>query len=1044
MEYTRLELVTMKRTSNRLLPILVWLLASPLLHAQDTKLPTDADIKALAATYQAERDAAIKSGVAQRFQPALLERADALAKKADAASAAGRFLQAAEALRQARWQLPYQAPGTPTEHLARIIGNPRLRHGAPIYAVAFSPDGQRLASASGDQTVKLWDVANGHEIRTYEGHDDLVKYLAYSPDGQMIASAGRSAVVKLWDPASGKDIRTLKYDEGQEVKALAFSRDGKHLFVSFTPGPAKNITGVLVCFDVKTGAVKRTDTDFRGRVSSLAVSVDGTMVASADESGQVRLWQYPTLIDNPKQPAYWTKQHDTGALYAVTFSPDGKTLVCSGADGVKLYSAVQPGSSFQVSTPRLTLPATSFTKALAFSRDGKSLFTGALDGLIRFWDPESGQMLGSFKGHAGEVHSLSFNPGGNQLASASFDYTVRLWDFDIVLVARELAQHDEPIWSVAFNPEGDRIVTASADRTLRVWDLGGGKAIHTIAGHNAPVTAAAFSPDGKYIASVGADKMLRLWDAATAAALRVGEGHTGTITALDIAADGKRIVTGSADRRIKIWDADTAKVLLSIDDSPSLVAAVAFRPDGKQIAVGNVDQTIALYDTTGKLEQRWNAHGVAVNCVAYSPNGQLLASGGNDTLVRVWSVANPGVDPIVLAGHLGPVSGVAFRKDNQHLASAGADQLVKLWKVEGNGGKEIQTFRGHKDWVTSVAFNKEGFYLASSSVDRGVKLWEITSREAPLLAEHTAAVETIAVSPDGKQIASGSRDRTIKIWDRATGAEIASITAHGAAVSAVVYAPGGAPLVSSGNDRMIRLWDPATFKELPRTAEQDMSYRNMVRGSPYMFVTPDGKRLLTWFPITQANLTTIVECFELASGKRLFSFNETNRKVDSLAFCPNGKLIATGAKDGSVRLWKLEDNRAEMAMGGDWNLFDKIGVADLALSPDGATLVATSNKGAVKIADIARRDVRHTLTAHADVFIRSCLISPDGKRFVTVGYDNLVKCWDMEGKELRRWVMGPSAATRGEPLVSNIAFTPDSRQLVTANSDTTLFVLDLP
>jgi WD40 repeat protein len=1031
------------------LAALTLLLAAPALPAQPTKPPGADEVKALLGKFQAERDAAVKQGIAQRFQPALVERADALAKKAETMLTAGRFLQASEALRQARWQLPYQSPNTPREHVARIIGSARLRHGAEIFAVAFSGDGQRLATASKDHTVKLWDLGNGHELLSYTGHDEEVRHVAYSPDGKAIASAGSEAIIKLWDPATGKDQRTLKVPEGEYVTAMTFSRDGKYLFAGLPTKPQKDSDGsvaLLVCFDAKTGEVKRTDRDFRGRISSLAFTNDGAILAAAVEDGQVRLWQYAGMIENTKQPPYWTKQHDTGAIYAVTFSPDGKTLVCSAADGIKLYQTAQPGATFTVSNPRLTLPANTFTKTLAFSRDGKSLFTGAQDGIIRFWDPETGQMLGSFKGHSGDVRSLAFNPGGNQLASAAFDFTVRLWDFDIVLVARDLAQQTSPIWSVAFSPDGDRVVSASADKTVRVWELTGGaagaaKPALSLEGHNAQVTVALFSPDGKTIASAGSDKTLRLWDAATGALLRTGVGHTATITSLDISSDGKRIVTGAADRRIKLWDTGTGKELLSIDDNPSLVAAVALAPDGKQIAVGNVDQTIALYDTAGKLQHRWTAHGISVNCLAYSPNGQLLASGGNDSFVKVWSVANPGAEPIALAGHTGPVSAVAFRKDSQHLASASADQLVKLWRVEGNTGKEIQTFRGHKDWVASVAFNRDGFYLVSGGVDRLIKVWEITSREAPLLAEHTAEVTTVAVSPDGKQITSGSVDNTIKVWDRATGVELGSLTAHTGGVSAVAYAPGGKLLVSSGDDRMIRLWDAVTFKELPRTAEQDLSFRNMVRGSPYLFVTPDDKRLLAWFPIKQANFTTTVECYEIPGGKRLFNFNEVGRNVNSLAFCANGKLVATGARDGSVRIWKLEDNRAEVLPGGDWKLFDKIGVADLALTPDGATLVATSDKGEVKIAEVAKRNVRQTFTAHATRIV-GCLVSPDGKRFVTVGADNAIKCWDIEsGKELRQWVMGSPG---GGGLVANVAFTPDSRQLVTANADTTLFVLDLP
>jgi len=149
----------MNRNIKRGLLVLVAFLASgAAARAQDTRPPTADEVKALIGKYQAERDAAIKQGIARRFLPALMDRADVLAKKSEAALSAGRFLQATEAIRQARWQLPYQSPNTPTEFVARIIGNPRLRHGQPIYAVAFSPDGQRLATGSVDHTLRIWDA----------------------------------------------------------------------------------------------------------------------------------------------------------------------------------------------------------------------------------------------------------------------------------------------------------------------------------------------------------------------------------------------------------------------------------------------------------------------------------------------------------------------------------------------------------------------------------------------------------------------------------------------------------------------------------------------------------------------------------------------------------------------------------------------------------------------------------------------------------------------------------------------------------------------
>src|SRR5262249_21395469 len=171
----------------------------------------------------------------------------------------------------------------------------------------------------------------------------------------------------------------------------------------------------------------------------------------------------------------------------------------------------------------------------------------------------------------------------------------------------------------------------------------------------------------------------------------------------------------------------------------------------------------------------------------------------------------------------------------------------------------------------------------------------------------------------------------------------------------------------------------------------------------------------------------------------LFEFKEDNRQVNCLSICPNGKLAATGGKDGSVRIWELENNKPRIMPGGDWLLFNKVGIADLALTPDGSTLVAAGENGEIKIAKVQGREVVKTIQGHkANIF--SCIISPDGKHFATFGRDNVVKAWSIDGKELRTWDLGG----REGMFVVNIAFSNDSKQLVTANANTTVYVLDLP
>ena len=298
----------------------------PMAFAQGTKIPGADEVKGAKAKYDAEKAAIVKAGSASRFLPTLLDKADAMAKRGDAALAAGRLLQASEAFRQARWQLPYQ-PGHVPDHVSRIIGNLRLRHGGGINALAFSADGQRLATASADTTVKVWDLGNGHEVCRFTGHADIVRHVAFSPDGKTVLSAGAERDLKLWDATTGKETSVIKGALAR-VTAMSLSKDGKHLVAAHANEPGKNPPNQLCVYEV-AGGKRLRETDFPATISSLAFNAAGTIVAAGDEQGRAHLWDYPAIADAPNKPAYWTQEDPTGAAKTSRSAPTAKP--CSAA-----------------------------------------------------------------------------------------------------------------------------------------------------------------------------------------------------------------------------------------------------------------------------------------------------------------------------------------------------------------------------------------------------------------------------------------------------------------------------------------------------------------------------------------------------------------------------------------------------------------------------------------------------------------------------------------------------------------------------------------
>ena len=613
-----------------------------------------------------------------------------------------------------------------------------------------------------------------------------------------------------------------------EVNSLAFGRGGE--WIASACGD-----GTLKIWDSKTGKLVRRIPNAHERfASSVAFHPDGNHLASVGWDNLVKVWDLTT--DPPRQ--VFCRPCDAvrpmGTAYAVAFRPGDGRYLAAGSDGaVKLWDWQNDRLEHRFAGHgRIPI-------SVAFSRDGRWLASGDWQGRIKLWDPDArSEAVHTFTESISPISALAFGPDASELATASYDRRVDVWN-------TKTGEHLRPIphigrravTGVAYSLNGRLLATSGEDKTVHVREAATGRELLGLRGHTGTVTCLTFSPDGQRLVSAGKDRTIRVWDGTP---LRGDEGqeeartfmhHANEIWSLAVRpTDGRMVVSAGFRTSAMVWDPQSGRVITEIPGQSAVVFCVAWSPDGELVASAGVTETAEFnlkvvnpQDPTRDFELQSKSEFMAV---AFDPGSKHLVTGQQDGTVRVWDVRTH-LELGKVGAHMKAILGIAFSPDGSRLASMSMDGEIKLWDAkrlgerhfDGKAELRVAPMRARSPGAClNLAFSPDGRFLASGGEEYTVKIWDVEKGGEPvtILRGHKEDIYAVAFSPDGRWLASAGEDTTVRVLDCRAGYALARIfRGHNGLVNSLAFSPDSQQLFSGSNDYTVKVWNMTQLNDRP-------------------------------------------------------------------------------------------------------------------------------------------------------------------------------------------------------------------------------------
>jgi WD40 repeat protein/serine/threonine protein kinase len=927
---------------------------------------------------------------------------------------------------------------------ARLQGEDFLR------SVAFSPDGWTVAAGTEQGRIELWDVARRRSCTKLHGHSGPVLSVAFSPNGQMLATASAwgqggtsdQGMVKLWD--LGPSLRRRSQFPG--AHSVAFSPDGKTL----AAGTDINGVTLLKLFDVQRAQERMSLQGHIGGIYAVAFAADGKTLASAGADRTVRLWDVGTGQERRRLA-------HLAPVLSLAFSPRAEHLFVSGSEdgSVQLWDlkgTPQPTSSYHSG-------GVSF---LSFSADGEMLVSGGKL-QVKLWDVSSGQARGT---HAILGRAFALSPNGKTLACWDAD-CVRLWDLATGRL-RDVVPGKQPGVGgrLAFSPDGTILAMDSDPMAIQLWGIREHRVHRTLQlPRKGAVAGLAFSPDGKYLSAAGQFGWVQVWDAVTGKpkpTFPAGETSMSWAGPVSFSPDSRVLACGNDRGMVRLWDVGSGHLRVSLSGHTDRIGCLAFFPDGKTLVTGSADRTIQLWDVaTGQERATLKGHATTVSAVTVAPDGSVLASGSDEGTVRFWRASESGsarnkrphVD-----NPKGPVVGwESYLERARELLQQARDESVRdsqtlqaMARFAANGPDRrlrdpalaielarrairVAPLEGGSWTALGLAYARaENWQAARVALDKGMSLlrggecadWFLLATTYCHLGDRSKAqqwydrADKWARDNNARneelqrlRIESGNLLGVFRVLSSAHGHQDA---VHGLAVSA-----DGRQALSAGFDGSVRLWDVATWSEVRRFD----GHEGWVTSVAF---SPDDRRAAS------TGWDKTVCLWEVSSGKLLRQFLGHSGPVDFVAWSPNGRRIVSAAEDQTVRLWDADTGQELHSLKGHAGH-----ARGVAFSPDGRQVLSAGDDKTIRLWDVQTGKELKRFVGHGGA-IRSAVFCPDGRGILSASLDRTVRLWDrMTRQEVRRFE-GHTGS------VDCVAVSRDGRQMLSCSfGDATARLWDL-